>query len=169
MAKACAQGKIGATNIHAKIKKSKTVVTKPKPKVFKPKVHEYEQDGKVSKQTIKSWLTVERDHRLYARGIVIGLQIMAARGISTQASQWGLAKIIGHDKTKANRWIVKFESDRKCFGRTLGFHQFKLAARIHVKDDSHRLGYSVATIHPPKWITPVHVSSNSATALCSLL
>jgi hypothetical protein len=114
-------------------------------------------------------LKVTRDDRLYAKGIVIGLQIMAARGLSTSASQWGLAKIVSHDSTKDDRWIVRFESDRKCFHRSLGFHQFKVAERVHVKDDNHRSGYSVATLHPPRWITPVHVSRDKATALRSLL
>ena len=168
MARACGQGKVGATNVRAKRK----VVTQPKPKKKPtaplPPCHEYRQNGRVSKKVLKCWLLVTHSGHKFAKGINGGLPIMAARGTSTEDSQWGRAEIVGPDRTTAHRWIVKFDGESKAFERSLGFHQFKVAQRVHVADDDGN-GYHVATLHPPKWVTPVLVPYAKATTLCSLL
>lgn len=77
MTKACGMGKIGAAKT-----RSGSAPKSARRKVCRLKVHEYEQSGRVSKKTIKPWLTVTRDDgRLYAKGTIVGLRIMATSAL----------------------------------------------------------------------------------------
>ena len=158
-------GKVVAIRQRVVPKKDKKTVTKAKVGVY------VDDQNYASKRTIKSWLNNKRNGRLYARGVNKGLQVMAARGLLPSDSQWGLARIAGPDPMQDQRWIVKFKGDTKCFERSIGFHQFKIADRVRVCVDANGDSneYRTETVYPREWVMPVHVLASKAHPLRSLL